>query len=212
MTTDDFKAKVMCHDYSSLFEGLGTMTDEYTIKLKDDVKPFTLTVPKKVPTPLYEDTTHKIARMLESRVISPVDHLTEWCATMVVTTKVRSEVRVCVDLTKRNEYVQHENHSLPSVDLTLGKLQVQSTSRSSIQIPDSGWKLKDHSRPSSHLGVGTVLMCCLMDLALVLSRVKGLEGVECNIDDVLVHVPTIHVELHDYRLERLESVRTSKWG
>ena len=142
--------------------------------------------------------------MLESRVISTVDHLTEWCATMVVTTKLRSEVRVCVDLTKRNEYVQHENHSLPSVDLTLGNLQVQSTSRSSIQIPDSGWKLKDHSQPSSHLGVGTVLMCCLMDLALVLSRVEGLEGVECNIDDALVHVPTIHVELHDYRLERLE--------
>lgn len=63
MTTDDFKAKVMCHDYSSLFEGLGTMTDEYTIKLKDDVKPFALTVPKKVPMPLYEDTMHKIARM-----------------------------------------------------------------------------------------------------------------------------------------------------
>ena len=148
LTTDDFKAKVMCHDYPSLFEGLGTMTDEYTIKLKDDVKPFALTVPKKVPTSLYEDTTHKIARMLESQVISPVDHLTEWCATMVVTTKLRSEVRVCVDLTnelRRNEYVQHENHSLPSVDLTLGKLQVQSTSRSSIQIPDSGWKLKDHS-------------------------------------------------------------------
>ena len=48
-------------------------------------------------------------------------------------------------------------------------------------------------------------MCCLMDLALVLSRVEGLEGVECNIDNVLVHVSTIHVELHDYRLE---SVRT----
>ena len=138
LTTDDYKAKVMCHDYPPLFEGLGTMKDEYTIKLKDDVKPFTLTVPKKVPMPLYEDTTHKIARMLESQVISPVDHLTEWRATMVVTTKLRSEVRVCVDLIKLNEYFQHENYSLLSVDLTLGKLQVQSTSPSSIQIPDSG--------------------------------------------------------------------------
>ena len=147
----------MRHDYPPLFKGLGTMTDEYTIKLKDDVKPFALTVPKKVPTPLYEETMHKISRMLESRVISPVDHLTEWCSTMVVTTKLRSEVRVCVDLTKLNEYVQHENHSLPSVDLTLGKLQVQITSPSSIQIPDSGWKLKDHSRPSSPLGVSTIL-------------------------------------------------------
>ena len=28
-----------------------------------------------------------------------------------------------------------------------------------------------------------------------------LEGVECNIDDVLVHAPTI--ELHDYRLQKV---------
>ena len=30
---------------------------------------------------------------------------------------------------------------------------------------------------------------------------EGLEGVECNIDDVLVHAPTI--ELHDYRLQKV---------
>ena len=121
LTTDDYKAKVMCHDYPPLFEGLGTMKDEYTIKLKDDVKPFALTVPKQVPTPLYEDTTHKIARMLESRVISPVDHLTEWCSTMVVTTKLRSEVRVCIDLTKLNEYVQHKISFPPICGPHLGK-------------------------------------------------------------------------------------------
>ena len=30
---------------------------------------------------------------------------------------------------------------------------------------------------------------------------EGLEGVECNIDDVLVHAPII--ELHDYRLQKV---------
>ena len=35
-----------------------------------------------------------------------------------------------------------------------------------------------------------------------MSRIlEGLEGVECNIDDVLVHAPTI--ELHDYRLQKV---------
>ena len=43
-------------------------------------------------------------------------------APMVVTPKPNGKVRVCVDLTKLNEYVQCENHPLPSVDLTLGKL------------------------------------------------------------------------------------------
>ena len=27
------------HDYPQLFDGLGTMKDEYTIKLKDDANP-----------------------------------------------------------------------------------------------------------------------------------------------------------------------------
>ena len=35
-----------------------------------------------------------------------------------------------------------------------------------------------------------------------MSRIlEGLEGVECNIDDVLVHAPII--ELHDYRLQKV---------
>ena len=61
------------------------MKDEYTIKLKDDAKPFALTVPRKVPMPLYEETKHEIERMLKSGVISPVDHPTDWCVPMVVT-------------------------------------------------------------------------------------------------------------------------------
>lgn len=121
MTSDDYKAKVM-HDYPKLFTGLGVMKEEYVIKLKDDAKPFALTVPRKVPMPLYDVTKSKIERMLESGVISPVDNPTEWCVPMVVTPKPNGRVRVCVDLTKLNEYVQRENHPLPSVDITLSKL------------------------------------------------------------------------------------------
>ena len=73
------------HDYPKLFTGLGMMKEEYTIKLKDETKPFALTVPRKVPVPLYEETKHEITRMIESGVISPVDHPTDWCAPMVVT-------------------------------------------------------------------------------------------------------------------------------
>ena len=121
LTTDEYKAKVM-RDYPQLFEGLGTMKDEYTIKLKDDAKTFALNVPKKVPMLLYEETKHEIERIIKSEVISPVDHPTEWCGLMVVTLKPNAKVRVCVDLTKLKEYVQRENHPLPFVDLTLEKL------------------------------------------------------------------------------------------
>ena len=39
-----------------------------------------------------------------------------------VTPKANNKVRVCVDLSKLNNFVQRENHPLPSVDTTLEKL------------------------------------------------------------------------------------------
>ena len=71
------------------------MKEEYNIKLKDDATPFALTVPRKVPMPLYTETKDEIDRMLKSGVISPVDSPTDWCAPMVVTPKPNGKVRVC---------------------------------------------------------------------------------------------------------------------
>ena len=82
------------------------MKEKYAIKLKDDAKPFALSV----PMPLYDITKSEIERMLKGGVISPVDNPTEWCAPMVVTPKPNGKVRVCVDLTKLNEYVQRDIH------------------------------------------------------------------------------------------------------
>ena len=59
--------------------------------------------------------------MLEAGVISRVHQLTDWWAPMVVTPKSNGKVRVCVDLSKLNEYVKRENHPLPAVDTTLGR-------------------------------------------------------------------------------------------
>ena len=208
LTTDDYKAKGM-RDYPQLFEGLSTMKDEYTIKLKDDAKPFALTVPRKVPIPLYEETKHEIKRMLKSGVISPVDHPTECCAPMVVTPKPNGKVRVCVDLTKLNEYVQRENHPLPSLDRTLGKL-AGAKYFTKLDANSGFWQIKlaESSRPLTTF----ITPCgryCFNVLPYGISSgsekfqkcmrriLEGLEGVECNIDDVLVHAPTI--ELHDYR-------------
>ena len=212
LTTDEYKAKVM-RDYPQLFEGLGTMKDEYTIKLKDDAKPFALTVPRKVPMPLYEETKHEIERMLKSGVISPVDHPTDWCAPMVVTPKPNGKVRVCVDLTKLNEYVQRENHPLPSVDLTLGKL-AGAKYFTKLDANSGFWQIKlaESSRPLTTFITPWGRYCFNVlpygissgseKFQKCMSRIlEGLEGVECNIDDVLVHAPTI--ELHDYRLQKV---------
>ena len=60
--------------------------------------------------------------MLEAGVISKVDQPTDWCAPMVIAAKSNGNVRICVDLSRLNEYVKRENYPLPAVDTTLGKL------------------------------------------------------------------------------------------
>ena len=60
--------------------------------------------------------------MLETSVISRVYQPTDWCTPMVVTPKSNGRVRVCVHLSKLNEYVKRENHPIPVVGTSLGRL------------------------------------------------------------------------------------------
>ena len=67
---------------TTIFSGLGNLGGEYTIKLKPDVKPYSLFTPRHVPLPLHPEV--KIEKMESMGVISRVDEPTELCAGMVV--------------------------------------------------------------------------------------------------------------------------------
>ena len=77
LSSDDYKSKV-ADKYLKLFEGLGVMKDSYCITLKEDARPFQVSVPRKVPFPLYQKTKKELDRMLETGVISRVDQPTDW--------------------------------------------------------------------------------------------------------------------------------------
>ena len=70
------------------------MKETYTFTGKEDAKPFAISVPKKVPLPLYQKTSDELDRMLETGVISLVGQPTDWCTPMVVTPKNNGKVRV----------------------------------------------------------------------------------------------------------------------
>ena len=137
LSSDDYKSKV-ADKYPKWFEGLGVMKDSYRITLKEDAKPFQVSVPRKVPFPLYQKTKEELDRMLETGVISRVDEPTDWCAPMVVTPKSNGKVRVYVNLSKLNEYVKRENHPLAAVDTTLGRLAGSECSLNLTPTQDSG--------------------------------------------------------------------------
>ena len=97
------------------------MEGPYKIALKDDAKPFTINVPRRVALPLLDKTKKELRRMEDASVIVRVEQPTDWCAPMVVVPK-KDDVRICVDLTKLNESVRRERHEMPSVEYTLGQL------------------------------------------------------------------------------------------
>ena len=141
LSSDDYKNKVT-DKYPKLFEGLGVMEDSYRITLKEeDAKPFQVSVPRKVPFSLYQKTKEESDRMLETGVICRFDQPTDWCAPVVVTPKSNGKVRVCVDLSKLIEYVKRENHPLPAVDTTLGRL-AGSRVFSKLDTNSGFWQIK----------------------------------------------------------------------
>ena len=108
--------------FPDLFHGLGTMKDEYEIKLKPDAKPYSLFSARRVPIPMREKVKTELQQMEAAGVISKVDGPTSWCAGMVVVPKKSGEVRICVDLKPLNENVLRETHPMPHVDDALAQL------------------------------------------------------------------------------------------
>ena len=103
--------------YPKLFSGLGKLKGEYTIRLRDDAKPFCLYTPRRVPLPLMKKVEDEINGLVKSGVIESVDEPTDWCAPMVVVPKPNGNVRLCVDLTKLNEGVRRELYVMKKVVL-----------------------------------------------------------------------------------------------
>lgn len=149
--------------------------------------------------------------MERNGVISRVEDPTEWCAPMVVTLKSDGKVLICVDLTRLNEFVQRENHPVPTTDATFANL-ARARYFSKLDANSGFWQIK-LSESSKHLTtfITPWRRHCFNVLPFGISSgsekfqkcmsqiLEGLDGVECNIDDVLVHGAT--QEEHDQRLE-----------
>ncbi|CAB4035810.1 Hypothetical predicted protein, partial [Paramuricea clavata] len=163
--------------YPNLFTGLGQIKDqEYDIKVAHEATPFAITVPRQVPIPL------RITKNGTQR-----------------------------NLTKLNQFVQRENHPLPTTDTTFANL-AGARYFTKLDANSGFWqiKLSERSKPLTTF-ITPWGRYCFNVLPFGISSgsekfqkcmcqiLEGLDGVECNIDDVLVHGAT--QEEHDRRLE-----------
>ena len=185
--------------FPDLFHGLGTMKDEYEIKLKPDAKPYSLFSARRVPIPMREKVKTELQQMEAAGVISKVDGPTSWCAGMVVVPKKSGEVRICVDLKPLNENVLRETHPMPHVDDALAQLSGAKLF-SKLDANSGFWQvpLAKCSRPLTTFitpfgrywfnklpfGISSAPEIFQRKMSATL---EGIPGVLCHLDDVLVY-------------------------
>ena len=109
-------------EYPELWQGLGMCQNAYTVRLKDDAKPFSIATPRRLPLPMKQKVEEELKSLQEKDIIRPVTTPTDWCAPIVAVPKPSGKIRLCVDYTKLNESVRRENFPLPTTDELLAQL------------------------------------------------------------------------------------------
>ncbi|XP_075530161.1 uncharacterized protein LOC142563495 [Dermacentor variabilis] len=198
--------------HAELFNGLGTLKDEYNIRLKPDAVPFSLSVPRRIPIPLLEIVRRELDKLESAGVIRRVDKPTPWCSGLVVVRKGDGSYRLCVDLTQLNKVVLRERHILPTVEQVLGLLG-DATVFSKLDATASFHQVKlaeDSPELPFITPYGRYCFCRLpfgitsapeyfqKQMARIL---EGQEGVANIIDDILVFGRTR--QEHDARLSQV---------
>jgi len=196
-TITDYTAMVE-ENFPSVFKGLGSFGDSYTIQLKADAKPQTLYTARKVPLRLRDAVKVELNKMESDGIISRVDTPTPWCSGMVPVPKKSGTVRICVDLKCLNASVLHEVYPLPTVDDTLGQL-TGATIFSHLDANSRFWQIP--LCPESCLLTTFIAPCgrfCFNKLPFGIASapeifqkrmskiLSGLEGIVCQMDDVLI--------------------------
>ena len=114
-TVDKLTAEYLISEFPSLFNGQIQVMAGETLRIhrKDNTKPFCVSAPRMIPY-AYRGKVQKELQSLQAQgIIKPVAEPTEWCAPIVVTPKKNSEdIRICVDFSKLNKYVQRDLYSV----------------------------------------------------------------------------------------------------
>ena len=201
------------HKYPKLFSGLGKLSGQYNICLREEAKPFCITAPRRIPLPLLKKTEEEIQRMVNSKVIVPIEEPTDWCAPIVVVPKPSGNVRICVDLTKLNKAVKREVYEMPKVETTLGsiaegtvysKLDANSGFHQ-IELDPASVKLTTFITPFGRFAFNRLPYGITSAPEHFQKRMNqilaGLEGVVCHMDDILV--VGVDKAQHDDRLDKV---------
>jgi len=182
-----------------------------TLTLKENYEPYHVAAPRKVPIPLQDAVQQEIEWMLRNDVIRPVQEPTEWCAPITLPIKKNGKIRVCVDLRRLNQHLMRPAFPLPTIEDITSSLSGSrffsklDASRGYWQLPlsDSSQLLTTFMTSQGRFCFKRLPygICVASDVfqSVMSQLLRGMPGVVCYQDDILVHAPT-QAE-HDERLQ-----------
>ncbi|UYV68064.1 K02A2.6-like [Cordylochernes scorpioides] len=135
----------------------------------------------------------QLEEMTRLGVIESVEEPTEWCAGMVAVPKPGGKLRICVDLTKLNQYIR-ENYPLPATEHILGQLG-NACYFSKLDTNSGFWQFGLAKESQK-------LTTFITPFGRKMTQLLGkIEGVVCFMDDVVVYGSSL--EEHNERVRQV---------
>lgn len=208
-------------EYADVFEGIGCLEGEHTIRIDESVTP-KVHPPRKIPVTLREKLRAELNRMEKMKVIARIEEPTKWVNPIVIVEKSNGKLRICLDPRDLNTAVMREHYQLPTVEEITCRLS--KAKYFTVLDANSGfWQVKLDEASSRLCTFNTPfgryrflrLAFGINSAPEVFHRTvrqlfEGIEGVETYIDDLLIWGET--KQQHDERLRQvLERARVKNF-
>ena len=209
----------LMEEYSDLFQGLGCLPGEHTIRVDKNVPPV-INPCRKVPFALQKPLKTELDRMESLNVIEKIDEPTDWVSSLVIVEKKNGKPRVCMDPRNLNRAIKREHFKLPTREEIMSqfanakyfsKLDA-SSGFWQMKLDDESSKLCTFNSPFGRykflrlpFGIASAPEVYHKTIHMIYEH---LEGVDTSMDDIIVWGST--KAEHDERLKQvLKATRTA---
>lgn len=216
-TDDDMDYDDLMKEYSDLFQGLGCLSGEHTIRVDKSVPPV-IHPCRKVPFALQKPLKDELDRMENLEVIEKIDEPTEWVSSLVIVEKKNGKPRVCMDPRDLNRAIKREHFKLPTREEIMSQF-ANAKYFSKLDASSGFWQLKLDNASSKlctfnspfgryrfrrlPFGIASAPEVYHKTIHMIYEH---LDGVDTSMDDIIVW-GTTKAE-HDMRLRKvLEATR-----
>ena len=203
------KEKIV-NEFPDVFKGIGRLKDrQVKLHTKESVEPVAQPL-RRTPYNLRTKVEEKIDELLKADIIEPVEEASKWVNPIVIVPKSNGEIRLCLDMRRANEAIEHVRHPIPTVDEILqGMNGSKIFSKLDLKWGYHQMPLEESSREittfATHaglfrykrllFGVNTATEQYQYEIQRVLA---GLEGAQNISDDIIIHAAD--KQTHDERL------------